>query len=396
MNADQLHSSLLAACAGGKSALRLIVSLAPAGGEGDKVAPPTHKDGKYAFETRVVDGRSDVETVLLDSVQSQANRFEEAILGQVFANNLAIPLIRLDIPGREVLTSLSVPHRVHDAIFRDSRYKGERFRDSAIGKEITTARPWNATAMFRICPTALLFGTWDSTSGGGAHSAKFARALVSEIVAIDIRRGVKTASRIDPLGIKRIEGVVFKSASEQWTLDPSKADKIKGKGGPELYGKKGTPAEINHCNIPPTIADGGVTFREARQTAVLSFTQLRKLGFPLSGTRSVDVDVAGRAVIAALGVVALSLQFEEGYQLRSRCQLVPTFTPRYEWLGRTTVDSDFEDISADVAIDALKSLVAHGKRLGLAWEDQPIQLEPEQKLVDLIAKSDASISEEAE
>src|SRR5260370_32369196 len=119
---------------------------------------------------------------------------------------------------------------------------------------MAAARAWNATAMFRVCPTALLFGTWDSQSESGVNSAKFARALVSEIVGLDVKQGVKTASRIDPLGIKKMDGVVFKSASEQWTLDSSKAEQIKSKpqdsskaeqtrSKPQLYRTKGTPSE---------------------------------------------------------------------------------------------------------------------------------------------------------
>ncbi|MCC6389916.1 MAG: type I-U CRISPR-associated protein Cas7, partial [Bryobacterales bacterium] len=83
MTSAELQTKLLKACAGGMSALRMIVTLQPVGGVGDKVAPPTHEKGRYAWEKRVMNGRQDVATVLLDSVQSQANRFEEALLGSV-------------------------------------------------------------------------------------------------------------------------------------------------------------------------------------------------------------------------------------------------------------------------------------------------------------------------
>ena len=159
MNKTDLQTRLLKACAGGMSALRMTVTFQPIGGNGDKVAPPTHEKGRYAFEKRVMDGRQDVETVLLDSVQSQANRFEEALLSRLRAGDIRIPLVEVTIPNRQTLTSLSVPHRIHDAIFRDCKYEGKRFRESDIGKQISASRPWNATAMFRVCPTALLFGT---------------------------------------------------------------------------------------------------------------------------------------------------------------------------------------------------------------------------------------------
>jgi CRISPR-associated protein Csb1 len=402
MNTNELCSQLLSACAGGMSALRTIVHLAPAGGDGDKVAPPTHEGGKYAFETRVVDGRQDVQTVLLDSVQSQANRFEAALLNAVRAGDIAIPLLQVDVPGHETLTSLSVPHRVHDAIFRDSKYKGVKFRESEIGQQMVAARAWNATGMFQLCPTAILFGTWDSQSNAGVNSAKFARCLVSEIIGFDAVLGVKSSSRIDPLGIKKMVGVIYESKDDQWTLDASKAVQTK-QGKPQLYkSKTGTPSEINHGNIPPTLTNpengaGGVTFREAKQTAVLSFTQIRKLRFPVGGKETGDLDIAGRAVVAALGVLAISLQIEDGYQLRSRCQLIPTSQPEFEWLGAIASETHKKDktqISAKTATEALHSLYSKAKEKGLEWEETPLTLEPEEKLVKLVAMSDQSTDAE--
>jgi CRISPR-associated protein Csb1 len=397
MNTNELCSHLLRACAGGISALRTIVHLAPTGGDGDKVAPPTHEGGQYAFEKRVVDGRSDVQTVLLDSVQSQANRFEAVLLNAVRTGDITIPLLQVDIPGRETLTSLSVPHRVHDAIFRDSKYKGVRFRESEIGKQMVAARTWNATGMFQLCPTAILFGTWDSQSNAGVNSAKFARCLVSEIIGFDAVRGVRTSSRIDPLGIKAMPGAIYESKDEQWTLDATKA--VQSKGKPQLYKAKGTPAEINHGNIPPTFTNtetgaGGVTFREAKQTAVLSFTQIRKLRFPVAGKQSSDLDIAGRAVIAALGVLAITLQIEDGYQLRSRCQLIPTAEPEFEWLGATISETYTEKISAKTATETLHALYLKAKADGLTWKEEPLALEPEEKLVKLVEMSDQATEAE--
>ena len=87
-----------------------------------------------------------------------------------------------------------------------------------------------------------------------------------------------------------------------------------------------------------------MTFREAVQTTVLSLTQLRKLRFPdASGASAPERDAAGRAVVAALGLYAVALQWDEGYQLRSRCQLVPPKEPRFEVIGRTGEKKDEPD-----------------------------------------------------
>jgi CRISPR-associated protein Csb1 len=212
--------------------------------------------------------------------------------------------------------------------------------------------------------------------------------LVSEIIAFDAVQGKRTSSRIDPLGIKAMPGTIFESKTEQWTLDASKAVKTKDK--PQLFKAKGTPSEINHGNIPPTISDGGVTFGRAQQTAVLSFSQIRKLRFPIDGKETAEVNIMGRAVVAALGVLALTLQFEEGYQLRSRCQLIPGSEAQFEWLGQIASDKTESPIDPATAKQAFSALYQRAKSAGLNWQEKPVILTPEEKLVKLVQMSDQS------
>ena len=108
----------------------------------------------------------------------------------------------------------------------------------------------------------------------------------------------------------------------------------------------------------------------------------------------VDLDVAGRAVIAALGVLAITLQIEDGYQLRSRCQLIPTAEPEFEWLGATVLETHKKKISAKTATEALNTLYAEAKKKGLTWEEKPLTLEPEEKLVKLVEMSDQATEAE--
>ena len=73
------------------------MKLQPAGGEGTKVFPPTYAGAVYATEKRRLPGHAEpVECVLLDSVQSQANRMEEALQQAVDAGRLKIPLVEVD------------------------------------------------------------------------------------------------------------------------------------------------------------------------------------------------------------------------------------------------------------------------------------------------------------
>src|SRR5437870_1246881 len=85
-------------------AIRGRARLEPAGGQGDKVFPPTHSidernrqaGAKYAFEKRRFANGDVKDCVLLDSVQSQANRMEEALQALWIANRITLPVIEVD------------------------------------------------------------------------------------------------------------------------------------------------------------------------------------------------------------------------------------------------------------------------------------------------------------
>src|SRR4029453_9014391 len=131
MNESLSLEKLKAAVSGNNAAVRIVVRLQPAGGPGSKVYPPTHSGGVYAWEMRRV-ANEVVPTVLLDSVQSQANRMEQALLEAHHADKLKLPLLQVDFtkdfPDVGTITTLDAPHRIADAIFRDSMLDGKRFR----------------------------------------------------------------------------------------------------------------------------------------------------------------------------------------------------------------------------------------------------------------------------
>ena len=180
------------------------------GGFDDKIFPPTYageKHAVYAIEKRRI-GEREVSTVLLDSVQSQANRLEQGLLQAVEDDGLKIPVIEVNFAsafeGRKKVTSLDAPHRIADALIRDSLAIDEEkapFATSSIGKRFAASSYADATALFEYCPTALIFGVWDSHGSGGGMGNRFARALVSEIVGYDAVEGVRTGGRLDPFNI---------------------------------------------------------------------------------------------------------------------------------------------------------------------------------------------------
>ena len=221
--------------------------------------------------------------------------------------------------------------------------------------------------------------------------ARIARSLVSEIVGLNAVRGRRTSSRIDPLGIRADAATIYRSATDTWTLDEANA--LKEGGKPKLFGEKGKPSEINHGNVTPTITaedgPGGVTISEAIQTTVISFAQLRRLSFPDDkGKRSEERDLAGRMVLAALGLYAVALQWADGYQLRSRCQLLPMSAPGFEFVG--TMMSEIEAFSLDVksAKAAFDQCREHANSIGLGWKSGIVKLTPQPQLLKLVELSD--------
>ena len=392
--AELTIEQLTEAVAGGAVALRSTMEMQPADGPGGKVFPPTYAatgDHKYAVEERQVGDRV-VTTVLLDSVASQANRAELALLDGWEAGELSFPVPFVDFSGEADLddlgriTVLEAPHRLADAIFRDSLLEGTLFRLSEMGRAITDARPGNATDLFRYAPTALLFGQWDSTGPKGGLGSKFQRAYVSEIVGLDAHIGRKVGSRIDPLQIERDAAVVYEHSDPQqrWTLDREEA--VQEKGKPKPVGGDGRPSEINHGNIAPSIDSqaGGVTVSAARQTTVLSLAALRRLRF---AGHSRDAEVAARTAVAALGVAAIAYGYEADHDLRSRCLLIPEHAPRLEMVGRGGDSPVLVGVDRESARRLLSEASARSARAGIGWEDGEIALKPAPKLIELLRRS---------
>jgi CRISPR-associated protein Csb1 len=393
LNADQLRELV----AGDAVAIRGLATLQPAGGPGDKVFPPTHavddknrKPGaKYAFEARRIDGNEKT-CVLIDSVQSQANRMEDALQALWTGRQIALPVVSVDFssiaPEVGRVTSLTAPHRIADALLRDSLLDGQLFRFSDIGKSFTDASTKNATALFKVCPTGLVFGLWDSTGPKGGLGAKFQRALVSEIVGINATPGSKTESRIDPLNIlkKAADIYVAEDEKERWTTDVKKAKRENDV--PVKFGKEGKPSEVNHGNVTPSIDSiaGGVTIDEARHTVVLSLASLRRLGFTTGAEEA-------RTVLAALGLLAIFAAESRGHDLRSRCLLVPKkgSALKLEAVARdgstTPIDLDLAGAIAlyKDAVDKLPAGITFDKPAGVALAE----LQPSPKLADLVKKS---------
>ncbi|MBI2566092.1 MAG: type I-U CRISPR-associated protein Cas7 [Candidatus Schekmanbacteria bacterium] len=228
-------------------------------------------------------------------------------------DRVSLPLIEVDFsefPDIGKVSSLEAPHRIADAILRDSvDASGVKFRDTAVGSSFVDASPANATGLFEWCPTALVLGMWDSTGPKGGKGAKFPRAIASEIVGIDVQTGVRTQSRIDPLQI------------------------------------------------------------------------------PLDKTAEEHRDIAAQTTLAALALCGAMLAQADGFDLRSRCLLVPSSAPRWELIGAAADSVTPFSLSSAEAIALLEQSVAAATAQGLRWARTPLTLQPIPDLVELVRKT---------
>ena len=370
--------------------LRLRLQLQPLYGQGEIIFPCTVAGGKYQTSKRRIPGYPEsVDCTIIDSVQSQANRMEDALLADIRSGNIFLPHVVTDFSGLEdrlhkpigQITCFEAPHRIFDAILRDSvDASGTHFPFTAEGKAAITANSRDASALFAISPASLLFGSWDSTGVTGGLGEKYTRCVVSELVAVNTERAVRAGTRIDPLN----------SAGE---LDP--ADILKSSKDPMWQAlsknrKMKKPSELNHSSVPWSGENekskemhGGVTCDYIQQSTTISFPALRHLGFPAKIT---DRSAAGQAVLAAIALHAAALNVERGWHLRSRCDLTPADgqIPTWEILGS---DSDPIGLESTATRQLLMDCIEFAQGTGLEWREEPIRLTPSSALADLVVKS---------
>jgi CRISPR-associated protein Csb1 len=321
---------------------------------------------------------------------------EQALQEALDAGLIKIPVIAVDFCGYEPtgdldadkragrlldaigkITSLQVPHRLADAILRDSELDGVPFRKTDAGKSLNRASALAATPIYQLCPTALVFGMWDSTGPKGALGAKFERALVSEVIGFGAaiseahrNRGV----RRDPLEASRAVPIL-KNEDGSWRVaeDPKKKGVVR-------------PSKINHGSVPFDSENAGVTIEFAEQITTLSLIALRRLRFAAKAIANGE-DTAGQSVLAALGLCAATLAFEFGMGLRSRCLLWPEGPIEWELLARPGASAEGFTLDRQSATKLLSDAVTAAESVGLKWRTEPLTLKPSKELLKLVRLS---------
>lgn len=405
MTYDQLLNAVQSS-----AGLRLRLRLQPLYGPGEIVFPCTVDKGEYqTFNRRlpeykdyqvseISDGKERrlplgaVPCVIIDSVQSQANRMENALLEDIRAGNIHLPYIETDFTGVEGLrkeigrlTCFDCPHRAFDAILRDSvDASGTPFPATDAGQRIVKANSANSIALFQVSPASLLFGSWDSTGLSGGLGEKFTRCVVSELVGVNAIAGERGGFRVDPLNssadvdCKRIaDGEKF----EIWQKLQGKRKKDAAKA-----------SSINHGNIPFDRVHGGVTVDYIQQSTTISFAALRQLHFPVGDK---DCSSPAIAVLAAMALHAAALNAERGWHLRSRCDLVLDDGADIGWESLGGAISNRQPLPASATRELLLTAIAAAEQAGLTWNAEPIRLTPSPALQKLVVASQKAQSESA-
>lgn len=363
-----------------RAVLRVRATYQPAGGEGTRIFPPTYPPERgsslpYVLEERYVQGavRKDV---LVDSVASQANRAEEALLRARREGRIKLPLLEIDHDGAAPvrLASLQLPHRYADAYLMDSEIDGVPFDKTDLGRAFQAASADDASVLLRHDPGSLVFGAWNSHRKG--RQAKFPRIYSSEVVGWDPQVGERRAGRMDPLNLT---GLGNRTDDGELTY-VSVGEKAKGQ----------KLSEIGHGNIAPNAAPGGVTVSSAERMATVSLAGLDRIGF---GALPHPAGVAARAFLAAYAIAADRLAFGgPSLWLRSGCELV-TVTETVEWVLR---GGGTQPIALSVvdAIGLYGRAAAAVADAGIAPEMQAVTLTPGKGLAAAIdfalTKSDST------
>lgn len=368
------------------SVIRLTVDLSPMTPDG-LVYPPTYaaveRNGLPHIDMRRawVDGALR-DVVVLDSVQSQANRIEHSLLEAKRAKALAYPDISIEFPeelGEPSYSVLQLSHRVFDVSLACATHNGTPFFESEVGKKIRQSRPTDATALFKHAPVTLLLGAWDSHGGGGPLVAKLPRLLTSEIIGLDAVSVSVSAMKSDPMDIR-------KNAAELIDAVPDSARVFEIKP-PKSKEKSRKPSEFGFGSVPSVDKPRAASISLARQTSLISCSGLRQLSFPPDGSDNPGQrDHAGRVALAALGLYGLVAQNEAGYRLRSRCELVPMREARIELVGRTLEEVNEFALDSTNARQLLNEALNQAKDQGLEWE-KDIRLQADDRLVTLVQRS---------
>ena len=304
-------------------ALQYRQRLEPVDGRDTAVYPPTYApppDGPRPDTPYPISVLHDgTRVVSLDSIQSQANRMENTF-GTDGDLNSFVPKVGVRVRRAADPTSSAMAkhvtelgHRIADAAIRATAHAED------IRRAFNAYADADCLPMARLCPTALLYGAWDSRD----TRVKIPRLVRAEIVARDVH----------PL-----------SRPAQYTGAFSREDLgMSEKDWDTKVGRKGSRASVAGYAHSPSDGHGrgGVAVRgEMFQSAVIHLGALSELR-----RRAVGEELHRYLLCLALAAL-LDPRGGRDYNLRSGCWLMPdgppTVTLATRWGERHTLDIEPE------------------------------------------------------
>jgi CRISPR-associated protein Csb1 len=343
-----------------------------------RVSPPTYAPEKQGDPPRYL--ITDHGEVRLDSPQSFANRLEACIRDK----NLTPSFDVVARDGSPLVNSRELAHRCFDAYLRDSSLNSQPFFESSIGSSLRQARPRTATAVFCHSPESLLFGAWDSHTGGGALAAKWRRCISGRIYGTQATQRPGSAQKNDPLGLKHVTEVYLDTAG-QLTLNSEKAPKTREKNKGSDRKKEDALSNLGYGSVPCSNAMDGMDVKAICLQGAIHLGELRKYSFPTATGEAEARDLAARTALAALALWSVQATATGSLALRSGCELSYT---EMTWVARYGGSRTAAfDLDTATAFELLTEAIAALGQYGLAWNRTPISLQASDPLLELIRLS---------
>lgn len=340
---------------------------------GKLVLPPTYSGSPYSHNLTQPGPDNVSAWVSIDSPASFGNRIEDKLV----CAGLDLDPLRVRVAER-TLSTMQMPHRVYDAILRDSILDGQYFHETDIGKAIAKASSDNASALLHYDPAVLLLGGWDSTRTGMKTrlGSRWPAAISVEIHgenAVPIQRA---GNRVDPLNIEGDSRFLIEEADGSWRPVITKEDKdlptkSQNRG---IFPRRVKPSELNHGNIVCLKAKGVLVDR-IMLSGALSLTRLRRYAFGGDEESALDA----RTMIALMGLYGVAAVIEDGLDLRRDCELV---VDDATWeIHRYGQPAEPLKVTASEALEALKEALT---KVQIA---KPVLLTAADNLEQLVSRS---------
>lgn len=342
-------------------AITATADLAPINGV-NHIYPATFGTTQYeGYKHNLVNLKKETgeaEMVQIDSIGSFANRMEAYLMSLGI-----LPDIKIIVGGREISVN-RLPHRIYDAVVRDSKLEGIPWRNSDLGKKLLSSNMENATALYQYAPLVLLYGGWDSMGGNAVKGTKIARSVASEIWGFDVKVTMHSAHRINPFPSESESGAftledgvctALESASE---IEQAKKDKIPIK----------KLSDCGHGSIPAG-SYKGCFVKDIKFTGSISLTRLNRYQFPGEGDLD-DRNRAGREVLKNLGLLGITGALDK-LDLRSGCELYTT-SRQFQIIY---ADGQKESLDISNLKTKLDKSIQKAESVGLKFCQTPVVLE---------------------